>query len=132
LADPDRACVTAVRRGETDVVVVPPGRVDLEDDLRSIRGIVALELPGRSVVLENAARLAAGRRDHPQRAILDAREEDLLSVRRPAGVGGPKVVARKPPGPATRGGNAPDRPTAGVHGPDERPAAAAGREGRGT
>src|SRR3989442_821396 len=81
-------------------------------------------------LLRSSARRAAGRRDHPQRAILDAREEDLLSVRRPAGVGGPKVVARKPPGLATRGGNDPDRPMAVVDGPHERHAPAVWREGR--
>jgi len=86
-------------------------------------------------VLEHAAQLAAGRRDHPQGAVFDAgrpptRQEDLLPVRRPAGIGGPEVVARKPPGLAAGGGNDPDGPMAVVDGPHERHPLAVWREGR--
>ncbi len=95
--------------------MVPPGRVHPEHDLRPIGGPLALELPGRSVALEQAARLAAGCPDPPQGVVLGSggpltSEEDLCPVRRPAGVGGPKVVAREPPGLAAGCGYDPHRP----------------------
>src|SRR5207237_4385778 len=57
VADPERTFVRAVRRGEPKLFVVPRGRVDREHDLRPIGGPVALELPRRGFVLEQAGPL---------------------------------------------------------------------------